>query len=191
MPFGFSLKNRFLVLSFLVVEVLSLGNVGVHASRGLPPTEGILNFGKIDEHIYRGAQPDAAGIKTLQRIGIKTVIDLRMPGEVRKQEAVEAKASGILYTNFPLRGFSPPSDDQIQKLLGMIDTLPGPVFIHCKHGCDRTGTLSACYRIRNARWASAKALKEARYYGLSILEQGMWRYVRNFDKTTSLASLTK
>jgi len=110
-----------------------------------------------------------------------------MPGEVWKQEDADALARGIFYTNVPLPGFSRPADAQMQKLLGMLDTLPGPIFVHCQHGCDRTGTLIACYRIRHAQWPSNKALKEAKHYGISILEQGMLRYVRDFDRSTKVA----
>jgi protein tyrosine/serine phosphatase len=188
MPLKASPESRWLLLSFLVGGILALGIIWVPGSRGLPPTDGILNFGKIDERIYRGARPDDTSLATLQKLGVKTIIDLRMPGEVWKLEGADALARGIFYTNVPLPGFSRPADAQMQKLLGMLDTLPGPIFVHCQHGCDRTGTLIACYRIRHAQWPASKALKEAKDYGISILEQGMLRYVRDFDRDTKVAS---
>src|SRR5689334_8709104 len=37
----------------------------------------VKNFGKVNDHIYRGAQPDGDEYKKLAAIGIKTIIDLR------------------------------------------------------------------------------------------------------------------
>lgn len=169
------MRNSLLVL-LLTVSLCAAGE------RGLPPTEGIANFGKISDSLFRGAQPDASGIKNLARLGIKTIINLRMTNEVWKAEEAEAHASGITYTNVPLRGIGRPTDVQVETLLALIDTLPPPVFVHCRYGCDRTGTIIACYRIRRDHWSNQAALEEARKYGLSPLEQSMINYVREFGK---------
>jgi protein tyrosine/serine phosphatase len=78
-------------------------------------------------------------------------------------------------------------------LLALIETLPAPVFVHCRYGCDRAGTIIACYRIRHDHWSNEAALEEARKYGLSILEQGMISYIRTFGKapTQEQAAATK
>jgi protein tyrosine/serine phosphatase len=69
----------------------------------------------------------------------------------------------------------------------MIETLPGPVFIHCQHGCDRTGTVIACYRIKHDKWPTEKAFKEAMLHGFSWLERGMKRSVLAFGKALESA----
>src|SRR5258705_5296334 len=101
-------------------------SVSTAHARGLPAQEGIVNFAKVSELIYRGAQPDAVGIQNLQRLGIKTIVDLRMPGDVWKAEDSEARAHGILHTNLPLHGFGRPADEQIKQILSLIETVPGP-----------------------------------------------------------------
>ena len=63
--------------AWLTVSLVSLTTFGIASERGLPAQEGIPNFGRIDQTNYRGAQPDAAAIKNLHRLGIKTIIDLR------------------------------------------------------------------------------------------------------------------
>ncbi len=168
-----------LVCLLLVIALSAAGE------RGLPPKEGIHNFGKINDNLYRGAQPDAAGIRNLARLGIKSIINLRMTNDVWKAEAAEAFANGITYTNVPLKGVGRPSNTQVATLLDLIETLPAPVFIHCRLGCDRTGTIIACYRIRRAGWPNEAALEEARKYGLSKLEHGMIRYIRDFGRTST------
>ena len=151
----------------------------------MPPEEGIRNFGKISDSLYRGAQPDAAGIRNLARLGIKSIINLRMTNEVWKAEAAEARASGLTYTNVPLKGLGRPTQEQVATLLALMESLPAPVFVHCQHGCDRTGTIIACYRIRRGGWPNEAALEEARKYGLSKLEKGMIKYIRDFGKAAT------
>ena len=151
----------------------------------MPAAEGIGNFGKINDSLYRGAQPDAAGIKHLARLGIKSIINLRMTNELWKAEAAEARAIGITYTNVPLKGLGRPTDAQVSTLLSLLETLPAPIFVHCKYGCDRTGTIIACYRIRRDHWSSRAALNEARKYGLSTLERGMIACIRDFGKASA------
>jgi protein tyrosine/serine phosphatase len=150
------------------------------ADRGQPPREGIGNFGQVDERLYRGAQPDADGIANLKRLGVKSIINLRTSRELWKPEPSEARTNGILYTNVPLSGLSRPSEEQITRLLSLLETLPSPVFIHCEYGCDRTGTVVACYRIKHDKWSSEDAQKEADHYGMSKLERGMRNFIKDF-----------
>lgn len=160
--------------------ILTIG--GLARGRGLPAQQGIRNFGQINEELYRGAQPDAAGILSLKRLGVKTIIDLRMSKDAWKQEAAVARANGIVYTNVPFKGTGRPRGDQVASALAIIQTSPGPVFVHCRHGCDRTGTVIACYRIRHDGWSSEAALAEARRYGMSKFERGMRSCIVEFGK---------
>ena len=152
--------------------------------RGLPPSQGIGNFGKINESLYRGAQPDEAGIKNLKALGVKTIINLRLSQEVVKAEEIEARSQGIVYTNIPLAGMGRPTQAEMTNILSLIATLPAPVFVHCQHGCDRTGTVIACYRIQHDRWSGEEALREAEKYGISPLERGMRQYVMDFARSS-------
>jgi len=173
------------ILPLLTILFLAASNVSNVDARGLPTQQGILNFGKVSDTIYRGAQPDEAAIASLQRLGVKTIVNLRMPDDVWKGEETEARAHGILYTNLPLRGDGRPTDEQVHTVLKVIETLPGPVFIHCRHGCDRTGTIVACYRIKHDQWNGEKALTEAVHYGMSWLERGMKKYVADFARAST------
>src|SRR6202167_20498 len=49
------------------------------ASWAAPVVDGVGNFQKVDEHVYRGAQPTPMGFSNLNKLGIKVVVDLREP----------------------------------------------------------------------------------------------------------------
>jgi protein tyrosine/serine phosphatase len=108
-----------------------------------------------------------------------------MPKEALKSEQGQAAADGMIYTNVPLAGVGRPTDAQVAKILSLIESSPSPVFVHCEHGCDRTGTIIACYRIQHDQWSGAAALQEARKYGMSKLERGMRNFVLDFARSTN------
>lgn len=167
----------------LPVAVFAGIAVCLAGQRGLPMTDGILNFGKVNDALYRGAQPDDAAIYHLKALGIKTIISLRTEKEASQTEPLQAAICGILYTNMPLAGMGRPTDIEVVNILSLIETSPGPVFVHCTHGCDRTGTIIACYRMQHDHWAEAQAMQEANRYGMSRFERGMRRFVADFAKS--------
>jgi protein tyrosine/serine phosphatase len=148
--------------------------------RGVPASHGIGNFGQVDSHLYRGAQPDAAGIVNLQRLGVKTIICLRLTNDLWRPERTVAESNGITFLNIPLKGVGAPEQSAMEQALQAIEESPGPVFVHCEHGCDRTGTLVACYRIQHDHWSAAAAQKEADHYGMSSVERGMRKFIVEF-----------
>ena len=54
--------------------------------------EGVGNFQKVDDHVYRGAQPTEQGFKNLAQLGIKTIVDLREPGDRSRIEEKMGRA---------------------------------------------------------------------------------------------------
>jgi len=151
------------------------------ATRGVPATNGIANFGKVNDSLYRGGQPDLQAMQQLKALGVKSVINLRMTNDVWKGEQAAATAGSMAYTNLPLDALSAPTDAQVTRVLAAISNMPKPVFVHCQYGCDRTGTIIACYRIQQDHWANSSALKEAEVYGISPFEVGMRSYILHFQ----------
>jgi tyrosine-protein phosphatase SIW14 len=141
------------------------------------------NFHQVNATLYRGAQPKADGIHKLVALGIKTIINLRAADERSRAEESEARAAGLRYFNIPMEGLSRPKDEQVERALAIInDAANQPVFVHCKRGADRTGTLIAIYRIMHDGWSSEDALREAKRYGMSWMEFGMKDYVKDYSR---------
>lgn len=148
--------------------------------RGFPPAEGIANFRKVNPHLYRGAQPDEAGVRHLREMGIGTIIDLRAPSEAGPDEKKTAASAGMAYHNVPMSGFLRPKTESVRAALAIIEKSPSPVFVHCRYGCDRTGTIIACYRVGHDGWTRGAALDEAKRFGMYPWEVGMKSFVRDF-----------
>src|SRR5579864_573650 len=84
-------------------------------------TQGIRNFQQVNPHVYRGAQPTSEGFAYLAKIGVKTVIDLREPGERSQSEERAVTAAGMKYVNVPMTGLTPPTESEITKILGILE----------------------------------------------------------------------
>jgi len=152
---------------------------------------GVGNFEKVNNHVYRGAQPTEEGFQSLAKLGIRTVIDLQVPGDSRAANEVKyVKAAGMQYISVPMRGMQTPSNASIAKVLALLeDTTTGPVFVHCHRGADRTGGVIACYRIEHDHWMNARALAEARSMGMSWFELAIQHYVRSYQPKTNTATV--
>jgi len=150
---------------------------------------GVPNFHIVNDHVYRGAQPSAEGFKSLAKLGVKTVIDLRETGERWLAEPNLVEATGMRYLNIPMRGLNAPTSQDMSKVLALLnDSAAWPVFVHCRRGKDRTGTVIACYRIEHDRWNNEKALSEARSLGMSFVERAMAHYILGFEPELIQAS---
>jgi len=142
---------------------------------------GVPQFHRVNEHVYRGAQPSTQGLYSLASLGVKTIIDLREGGSRSAAERKVVEAAGMRYVSVPLSGYSAPTDWQVSTLLALLnDESAGLVFVHCRRGIDRTGTIIACYRIAHDHWDNRKALDEAERNGMSWAEIAMKHYVLGY-----------
>lgn len=153
-------------------------------------TPSIANFHQVDANLYRGAQPSSAEFQSLARFGIKTVLDLRSEHSHTRAEEMLVKAAGMNYVSIPMDGLLAPTDQQISRALAVIDDpANGPVFVHCRRGADRTGTVIACYRVAHDQWSNRRALNEARTMGMSWIERGMRGYVLHYHAPATPTTL--
>ncbi len=117
----------------------------------------------------------------LSELGVLTILDLRPAHERGRIEERKAKELGPRYINVPMHNVGTPSPEAIKKALSIFENHANwPVFVHCKYGVDRTGTLVACYRIRADGWANERAEEEAEELGMHGFERAMKRFILNF-----------
>lgn len=140
--------------------------------------ENLTNFYQVSETLYRGGQPTEEGFAQLSEKGIKTIINLRegMPEP-------EGAQHGFQYENISF-AFSNPNDEQTIRFLKLVtNTENQPVFLHCYHGADRTGTFCAIYRLVVQGWSKEEALAEMTEggFGFHRWHQNLIDYVRSLD----------
>jgi protein tyrosine/serine phosphatase len=141
------------------------------------------NFHQVNAQLYRGAQPRAGGLQTLKQIGIRTIVNLRHDAAQARAEEVEAGELGLRYYSVPLPDLSLPQDKVVRQVFEIINSAENhPVFVHCHHGKDRTGTIIACYRISHDGWTATEARKEAEKLGMSWTQLRMKRYIDKFHQ---------
>jgi len=183
-------KSNKLLLASVVILVFNLAALAQKDARypELP------DFHQVNAQLYRGGQPKTSGLQKLKELGVKTVVNLRRKDDLARAEETEARSLGLRYYGIALPDFSRPKDDEVQRVLEIIDAPENqPVFVHCHHGKDRTGTIVACYRISHDGWTAKQAKNEAEAYGLSWAEIGMKKYIddyydRSHRKKTSTRS---
>ncbi len=139
------------------------------------------NLHQVNPQLYRGGQPKDGGLRKLKDLGVKTIVNLRGEDAHTRAEGEEAHSLGLHYYSISLPGFSKPKDEEVGRVLGIInDPENQPIFIHCHHGRDRTGTIVACYRISHDGWTAEQAKDEAQRYGLGWVEIGMNHYIDKY-----------
>jgi tyrosine-protein phosphatase SIW14 len=151
--------------------------------------EEIPNFAEIQPGVARGGQPTDEGIRLLRDRGYRTVISFRSDSPDRD----EVLRSGMGYVEIPLHagifGATDPTEEQVRHFLSVVtDPAKRPVFIHCLRGKDRTGVMSAIYRIEACGWTADEAIEEMRAFGFHGYYRGFVRFVRSYSRRASYGS---
>jgi len=109
-----------------VKEVVAAGTVA--------PVDGITSSG----------QPDAEALRVFAESGYVAVIDMRGPDENRGLESEQAavEALGMEYIPFPITNQNQISFDKARQLDEVLQSVDGPVLLHCGSG-NRVGAVLA------------------------------------------------
>ena len=141
--------------------------------------EGVSNLHRISPTLYRSEQPTALGMKNLERLGIRTVINLRAFNDDKD----EVKGTSLRTERVKILTWRIDDKHVIEVMRMLKKAENGPFLIHCQHGADRTGLMSAMYRVLEQGWTPEDALTELidGGYGYHSMWKNIVRYVRSVD----------
>lgn len=141
--------------------------------------EGVPNLHKVDDNLYRSAQPTSDGMRNLEKLGIKTVINLREFHDDKD----ETDKTGLRRIDIPMLAWDVKDGSLVEALKQLKNKEQGPYLVHCMHGADRTGVVNAMYRIVYQQWDKEKALDEMRNggYGFHEVWANIVKYINGVD----------
>lgn len=140
------------------------------------------NFGQVGPALYRGAEPDAACLDHLVKLGVRAIVSLRDDEEDTAREQRLAEARGLRFTNVPMSGVRRPDAEEVRRALEAIAASGNePVFVHCKRGRDRTGVVVAAWRMTRDGWTVDQAYEEAKRFRLAWWQVRMKDFIRDFE----------
>nr|XP_039251267.1 dual specificity protein phosphatase 23-like [Styela clava] len=135
--------------------------MALHSHENAPPP----NFSWVDEGFLAGCgcPGNLDHYKYFTEVGIRHVISLKEqypPGAEENSKSLNLKLSKI-----QIKDFHPPTIDQIDEFLKLVDEgkkCNQPVVTHCALGNGRTGTMLACYLLKQKGISAKEALDEIR-----------------------------
>ena len=140
---------------------------------------GAPNLYKVTDGVYRGAEPGAVGFRCLERMGVRTVVNLQTMDSDRD----ELEGTDLDYEHIWFRTWHPEDEDVVRFLNIATDPARTPVFVHCRRGADRTGLMCAVYRVVVCGWSKEEAIREMTQGGFGFDHR--WRnlveYVEALD----------
>lgn len=143
--------------------------------------KGVPNLHRIDDALYRSAQPDKPGMKALQEMGIVTVVNLRSFHSDRD----EIKGTSLAYEHIYMKAWHPEHKEAVRFLRIVTDPKRQPVLVHCKHGADRTGAMCALYRVAVQGWSKEEAIEEMMTGGYNF--HTVWKNLPEWLRTLDAA----
>ena len=159
-------KKYRLVAALLTGLLAAWPAVAQNAANGNRPAEwalpisveGALNLHQVGKNFFRSAQPDARGFKTLAaQYGVKTVVSLR----AFNADVPLVRGLDLRLVRYKIHTWHIEREDVVGALGSLRRAMgEGPVLLHCQHGADRTGLISALYRIVYQGWSKPAATDE-------------------------------
>ncbi len=141
--------------------------------------KGAPNLFKVSKSLYRGAQPTPEGMRHLKTLGVVTVVNLRSFHSDRD----EIGTTGLAYEHIYMKAWHPERKEIVRFLQIVRDRKRTPVFLHCQHGADRTGTMAAIYRITIEGWTKEDAIREMTKggFGFHTVWDNLPDWIRGLD----------
>src|SRR5688500_7388554 len=89
--------------------------------------QGVGNFQRLDDHVWRGKAPTADGYRNLAANGVSTIVDLRAESDITDRQALFDEL-GIDGVRMPIRDGQSPTQGQVEEFLEVVRQADGVVF---------------------------------------------------------------
>ncbi len=169
--------------SLLLMSNTASAQTARHEDWATPVAE-TQNLYRVNQDFYRSAQLGSKDVALLQSLGIKTVVSLRSfhsDTSIFKDSSIKLQRIGINTWSI--------NDTNVISALRAIKAAEkdGPVLLHCMHGADRTGLVTAMYRILYQAWTKEKALEELMKGGYGY--HSMWKNIPEYLKNVNIEKI--
>ena len=143
------------------------------------PGTGVKNLNRVTPQLYRSAQPDAAAMRDIEKLGVRTVINLRYLHDDKD----EAHGTKLRLRRTKMDTWHIEDEDIVRVLAMLRRNGDGPFLVHCQHGADRTGVVCAMFRIVEEGWSREDAIRELKDggFGFHTLWKNIPRYLEKVD----------
>ena len=171
-------RNRWLLWLFVLLIGLPAG--AVVWDYGVQKNFDTVVPGKI----YRSGQPGKAQLEGwVKEYGLKSILTLRHG--IPSYEKELADRYGLKLYQIPFSAKTGLQENRWQAIRAILtDANNLPILIHCRGGGDRSGIVTALYRIEVQGWPLEKALHEmSRHYHISLRYPALQKQLRErFEK---------
>ena len=135
------------------------------------------NLYRLDDKLFRSEQLTEKDYELLRKNNINTLINLRFFD--RNDDRQAFGKTSLTLVNTPLLTWSI-TPQEVARVLWQIEQHQrnGAVLVHCYHGADRTGLISAMYRVVYQNWELNEAKREMMEgpYGF----HSVWKNIEGF-----------
>jgi protein tyrosine phosphatase (PTP) superfamily phosphohydrolase (DUF442 family) len=158
------------------------------ASAPRPPSDpdrveaaGLHNVYRITDRLYSGSSPDnEEGFRALEKLGIKTILTV----DGARPDVDLVHKHGMRYVHLPI-GYDGVPHAQALRIAKAVETLPGPVYVHCHHGQHRGPAAAAIAHLCLDEQCGVEAVvAEMRRAGTDPHYKGLYAAPREFRRPT-------
>lgn len=186
---GDIMKRRTFIGSFAATLVVGAGNAWAGAPRRRRPAAwavpvavaGAPNLHHVTTNFFRSAQPEPEGFRRLaNQYGVRSVVCLRA---FHSDVPLIAGLPLRLYT-FGMHTWHIEREDVVGALHALRTSMArAPTLVHCEHGADRTGLITALYRVLYQGWSKDRAIDEMEngQFGFHDVWINIPAYIRDTD----------
>lgn len=142
---------------------------------------GLENTFRLSPNLYSGSDPHGVEtLRALKKLGVRTIISV----DGVTPDVETAKKLGIRYVHLPI-GYDGVPRDQAVRMVKAVETLPGPVYVHCHHGIHRGPASAAICGMATEGWSKVQAANWMTQAGTSGDYRGLYASIRDFVPPTA------